>query len=59
MNLMKEINKKTCKCGKTHIFESEVIVGKGVINQLPQVLKKFNATKVFLIADKSTFAAAG
>lgn len=59
MNLMKKINKKTCSCGKEHIFESEVIVGKGVVNQLPQVLKKFNATKVFLIADENTFAAAG
>jgi len=59
MNIMKEINKKQCNCGKEHTFESEVIVGKGVINQLPQVLKKFNATKVFLIADENTFDAAG
>jgi len=52
------MNVKQCNCGKSHIFESEVIVGKGVINQLPQVLRKLNATKVFLIADEHTFAAA-
>jgi len=52
------MNVKQCNCGKAHIFESEVIVGKGVINQLPQVLRKLNATKVFLIADEHTFAAA-
>ncbi len=56
MNLM---NTKQCKCGKEHMFESEVITGKGVINQLSEVVKKFNAKKVFVIADKNTFAAAG
>ena len=56
MNLM---NIKQCKCGKAHTFESEVIVGKGVINQLPQVIEKFDAKKVFVVADKNTFAAAG
>lgn len=59
MNLMKKIDKKTCTCGKEHIFESEVIVGKGVINQLPEVIKKLNAKKVFLIADENTYAVAG
>ncbi len=56
MDLM---NTKQCNCGKEHTFESEVIVGKGVINQLPQAVKKFNAKEVFVIADKNTFAAAG
>lgn len=53
------MNTKKCKCGKTHTFESEVITGKGAINQLSQIVKKFNAKKVFLIADKNTFLAAG
>ena len=52
-------NIKKCKCGKEHTFESEVITGKGVINQLSEAVKKFNAKKVFLIADKNTFPAAG
>ncbi len=56
MNLM---NIKQCKCGKAHTFESEVITGKGAINQLSQIVKKFNAKEVFIIADKNTFFAAG
>ncbi len=56
MNLM---NIKQCKCGKAHTFDSEVITGKGAINQLSQIVKKFNAKKVFVIADKNTFSAAG
>ena len=53
------MNTKQCKCGKAHTFESEVISCKGAINQLPQVVEKFNAKKVFVIADKNTFAVAG
>ena len=56
---MELMNTKKCKCGKTHKFESEVITGKGAINQLSQIVKKFNAKKVFVIADKNTFSAAG
>lgn len=56
MNLM---NTKQCKCGKAHTFDSEVITGKGAINQLSQIVKKFNAKKVFVIADENTFAVAG
>ena len=53
------MNKKTCTCGKEHSFDSEVIVGEGVINQLPEVLERFSAKKVYLIADVNTYAAAG
>lgn len=53
------MNIKQCKCGKAHTFESEVIITKGAIHQLPQVVEKFNIKKVFVIADKNTFSAAG
>ena len=56
MDLM---NTKECKCGKEHIFNSEIIIGKGAIGKLPQAVKKFNTKKAFVIADKNTFAAAG
>ena len=48
-----------CKCGKAHIFHSEVIVKEGALQELPRVLKRYNAKKVFLIADQNTYAAAG
>lgn len=53
------ILKKDCKCGKEHSFSSDVILGEGVLREIPKVLKKYDAKKVFLIADKNTFFAAG
>ncbi len=59
MELINKISKNHCSCKKEHSFESKVIVGKGVISRLPQIVKDFNTKKIFLIADKNTFAAAG
>ena len=50
---------ENCKCGRKHIFSSQVIVGEGVLMQLPDLLKKYNSKKVFLIADQNTYQAAG
>ncbi len=50
---------ENCKCGKKHIFSSKVIVGEGVLGQLPDLLKEYNPQKVFVIADKNTYDAAG
>lgn len=49
-----------CECGKKHsISIDNVLVGKGVINRLPELIKKYHSKKVFLLADMNTFAAAG
>ena len=48
-----------CKCGKQHVFNSEIIVKDGAMLELPRLLAGYNAGKVFLIADKNTYAAAG
>ena len=58
MNMKMEIQ-KNCRCGKEHVFTSEVIVGDGVLKEIPQVLNKYSAKKVFLLADKNTYVAAG
>lgn len=50
---------KNCTCGKDHTFTSEVIVGEGVISRLDELLSRFSTTKVFLLADENTYAAAG
>ena len=50
---------RNCQCGKQHIFDSEVIVKEGAILELPRLLQRYNTKKVFLIADKNTYAAAG
>lgn len=50
---------RNCKCGKQHIFTSEVIVKEGALQELSRLLKQGDAKKVFLVADKNTYAAAG
>ena len=39
------IIQKNCKCGKEHIFSSEVILGEGVLQDIPAVLKKYYAIR--------------
>lgn len=48
-----------CDCGKIHTFSTEVIVGEGAVNKLSDAVKKFSAKKVYLVADKNTYAVAG
>lgn len=56
---MNAMNGHPCSCGKTHSFCADVVIGKGVIRQLPDFIKKYNAKKVFVLSDKNTYAAAG
>ena len=55
--MFETVNVSGCTCGKEHSFDSEIILEKGAINRLPEALK--DVKKVFLIADKNTFEAAG
>ncbi|MBQ8207596.1 MAG: sn-glycerol-1-phosphate dehydrogenase [Clostridia bacterium] len=49
-----------CICGKDHRSTvDEVIVGSGVVARLPEVLARYGAKKVFVLADKNTYKAAG
>lgn len=49
-----------CECGKEHSAAiDDVIIGSGVIAQLPEILRNYNVKKPFLLADRNTFAAAG
>ncbi len=59
LEMMENLNGKMCRCGKEHCFSSKVIVGEGVISALPEIIRGFGAKKVFVIADKNTYKAAG
>ena len=50
-----------CPCGMKHFSPVKgIFSGKGVINELPSVLKEqYNPSKVFVLADKNTYKAAG
>ena len=51
---------ESCPCGRPHTAPiDEVIVGNGVISQLPGILARYGAKKPFILADVNTFAAAG
>lgn len=55
-----EYIKKECSCGKVHTATvDKVIVGSGVLSQLPDILKNYGITKPFILSDKNTFEAAG
>lgn len=49
-----------CKCGKNHdILTPDVVMGKGAIERLPEIIHQLSGKKVFLLADVNTFAVAG
>jgi len=49
-----------CSCGKNHSVGIDAIkVGKGVITQLPSIIKCYEGKKVFIIEDTHTFDVAG
>ena len=49
-----------CPCGAAHQAAVEdLFIGKGVLAQLPGLIRKYGAARPFLLADKNTFAAGG
>ena len=49
-----------CCCGKVHASSvKDVVIGSNAVSSLPQYLTKHNVTKVFLLADRHTYAVAG
>ena len=56
---MNEMNGVLCSCGKTHSFSADVVVGSGAIRRLPEFIAKYRGSRVFLLSDKNTYAAAG
>ena len=49
-----------CDCGRRHDFcIDDIIIEKGAINRVPEVLSRYHAEKVFLLADCNTYEAAG
>ncbi len=54
------ILKKGCPCGREHVSTvDKILIGKGVINELPAVVGEYGAKKAFVLSDKNTYKAAG
>ena len=50
----------SCPCGRAHLVDLEdVIVEKGAVKRLPEVLTRYGCRKVFLLSDRNTEEAAG
>lgn len=55
-----ELDKKACACGRAHVTTvDEVIIGHGVISQIPRLLEKYGSKKPFVLMDCNTYQAAG
>ena len=49
-----------CSCGREHDAAiDDVLIGKGVLQRLPEFVTKYRAKKPFLLADRNTYKAAG
>ena len=59
LDLLNKMNGATCSCGKKHTYSGIVYTGHGVVCKLPEVISSLHCKKVFLLADKNTFYAAG
>lgn len=59
MEKLNALNGVMCHCGKKHSFSAQICVGNGVISQIPNYIKQYNARKVFVLTDRNTYDAAG
>ncbi len=51
---------KACVCGRVHAAGiSNVIIESGAIRRVPEVVRSYGASKVFVVADGNTYEAAG
>ena len=59
LELLRKFEENTCPCGRAHRFSAKVVSGAGVVRNLPLIVDTYRARKVYLLADKNTYAAAG
>ena len=57
--MLEKFRSNSCRCGKEHIFTSKVIIEKGAIEKLPEILKTLDISTAFVFADIHTNKAAG
>lgn len=59
MEKMNAMNGAQCSCGKIHTYNTQVYVGKGVLENIPEYLQQYHPAKVFVLSDPNTYKAAG
>lgn len=49
-----------CSCGKKHSVDiKKIIIESGALKKIPEILKDYLSKKIFLVADRNTYKAAG
>lgn len=49
-----------CSCGRTHRTDlRELVIKSGALQETPEVVKRYGGSRVFILADKNTYAVAG
>ncbi len=56
---LNRMNGKACPCGREHRFDSRVVTGSGILETLPEEIRRLGGTKAFLLSDRNTHRAAG
>lgn len=59
MEKLDAMNGALCSCGKTHTYNTQVYVGKGVLGNIPRYLQQYHPKKIFVLSDPNTYKAAG
>ena len=60
MQVLRDFCAADCDCGRTHAFSiDDIIVERGAIDRVAEVVERYGAKKVFLLADRNTYEAAG
>ncbi len=60
IDVLRSFCNEPCDCGKRHYFcVDEIIVEKGAIGRVAEVIARYHAKKVFVLADRHTYEAAG
>lgn len=59
MERMRAMCGKLCHCGKVHDDHIRLEIGAGAVLQLPRIVADLGGSKVFVLSDRNTFAAAG
>lgn len=60
LNELIKLNKLDCPCKKAHQSSlDDVVIGSSVINKIPELIRRYNARRPFILSDLTTFEIAG
>lgn len=59
MEFFRQMNGKPCDCGREHAFLTRLISGKGVLQQLPELVRELGGSRAYVLSDRNTWRAAG